>query len=155
MRISDWSSDVCSSDLPEIRQQAREPDATEQRRAQRLAESPCPYDIVPDASDSPMRHIFLPAHCPPDGCLAPTEMATRSFRASRMAGATARPGRPVPALRPDGLDYDRGGRYGSAMTNTVHIIGGGLAGSEAAWQDRKSTRLNSSHSCATRMPASA
>src|SRR3546814_1379806 len=31
-------------------------------------------------------------------------------------------------------DLDRGGRYGSAMTNTVHIIGGGLAGSEAAWQ---------------------
>ena len=44
---------------------------------------------------------------------------------------------------------------GSGNGSSVVILGAGLAGLSSAWEDRKSTRLNSSHTPVSRMPSSA
>src|SRR3546814_7791491 len=100
MRISDWSSDVCSSDLPPaVGSEGERPD----RRAMSMERR----------HDAPL--VDLP----------------EIDRAVDAAG-----GGPA-AVRRDGDGED--GPFMAAQHR----------------QDRKSTRLNSSHYCATRMPSSA
>src|SRR3546814_7119533 len=93
MRISDWSSDVCSSDL---------------RRRRRLVQ---PHRIAP-VGDALEQEIAV------------------EFGQRRRAHA------------PLGID-----EFDAQPLDRVAAV--------AAQEDRKSTRLNSSHSCASRMPSSA
>src|SRR3546814_10402257 len=112
MRISDWSSDVCSSDLarPLYRRQSRRVNETGQGTMPRVDF----YRLTRD----PIERV-LPA------------LATRILaNGDRLLVVAAS------AMRRQAID--------EALW-TLH----------RASLDRKSTRLNSSHSCASRMPASA
>src|SRR3546814_2645642 len=119
MRISDWSSDVCSSDL--------------QLAAERRARA---ASIRPQAAFD----------------LASLPQAARPYR------AWASPS--VDVVASAGVVSDK--RGGSYVQGRYEIFAAGevLAQSFDARlssdnEDRKSTRLNSSHSCAPRMPSSA
>src|SRR3546814_8352184 len=101
MRISDWSSDVCSSDLRL---------GTEQYRTR-------PAPALRDNAGVRALH-------------------RRSLRERSLRHRRLHPG---------------GRRRGRRSL----LRGGGAAILLAARKDRKSTRLNSSHSCASRMPSSA
>src|SRR3546814_9091469 len=109
MRISDWSSDVCSSDLLAL---------IDLR----------PYGISGKDADEALERSFIT--CNKNGV----------------------PGDPLPPTKTSGI------RVGSPAGTTR---GFGVAEFEAigdmiaAVLDRKSPRLNSSHSCASRMPFSA
>src|SRR3546814_7336475 len=62
----------------------------------------------------------------------------------------------LPALRPDATAFERSSR--DSISRNGEMAARDAAIAEAAYgvtaQDRKSTRLHSSHSCATRMPSS-
>src|SRR3546814_9855059 len=105
MRISDWSSDVCSSDL------LRELDVL-QRLARKLVEAV----------------LLLPVAQPIIVAVPPVE-AHRQLPHRRIP--------PRPNVRQNTLH--------NPPNRTVRV----------RLQDRKSTRLNSSHYCASRMPSSA
>src|SRR3546814_1852149 len=105
MRISDWSSDVCSSDLLAVCNVAKSP--VELARMQ-----------------EPIRH--------PSGVYPQHLHLARDQRRHLLARLGAR-----------------------GPVAIVAFSEGGLASTRALEQDRKSTRLNSSHSCAYRVPSSA
>src|SRR3546814_8953671 len=111
MRISDWSSDVCSSDLDET------PDAHRLggKRAVKGAE-----DIVAHSRD---RIALDQGHM--------------------LVGGRMIDGLRLPAAEDaeDGIPVSDIGQFGDQL--------------DLAALDRKSTRLNSSHYCASRMPSSA
>src|SRR3546814_9325801 len=105
MRISDWSSDVCSSDL--------------------LVHCPCRDLRQPVAGDR--------------------GAAARRYRRRDADGAGARPARGAELVGSDAISGQSGGwRRADA-----------LVADRRCAEDRKSTRLNSSHSCESRMPSSA
>src|SRR3546814_4022989 len=108
MRISDWSSDVCSSDLAAL-------------------EVEIGLSIVP---------VAPPAGAHEDRIAASDRDACDARRLLQVGS------RDLVARRP-GVGADMAGHVEQD------------AAAEDRWQDRKSTRLNSSHSCATRMPSSA
>src|SRR3546814_10688213 len=112
MRISDWSSDVCSSDL--------------------LIEE---VDLVLVMSVNPgfggQRFI--------DSQLRKIEAIRRMIDKT---------GKAIDLEVDGGIDRDTAPRAIAAGANVL------VAGT-ATFKDRKSTRLNSSHQCATRMPYSA
>src|SRR3546814_1291662 len=112
MRISDWSSDVCSSDLREGRDEFATGFAGEQVGGHLRFEIARLDDVHIDAAPRPFARQRL-AHMP---------------------------------HRRLGRAIDRG--RGTAL------VSGDRADDEDP-ADRKSTRLNSSHSCASRMPSSA
>src|SRR3546814_8003440 len=108
MRISDWSSDVCSSDLPPKRGRgaaAATPDATASCIHQ-------PAAVEPQHAAAARGEVFVVGH-------------------QHQGGAG------IGVHREQQLDHRLAG------------VGVEVAG------DRKSTRLNSSHYCAARMPSSA
>src|SRR3546814_10065298 len=109
MRISDWSSDVCSSDLGTRVITARE--------AARL-------------------------HSIPDW----VQLSKTKIWAYRQIGNS------VPPLLGRAVARSIMNAAGLAPAAPVDVV---PLGDEALLQDRKSTRLNSSHSCASRMPSSA
>src|SRR3546814_6607614 len=114
MRISDWSSDVCSSDL---RQKVA--------IGRALLKHPCLL-ILHDATaslDSASRAMLF------DTVLEHTEGRGLVWVADQV---------PKPER------FDR-----------IVLFQGGASSGRAATTDRKSTRLNSSHYCASRMPSSA
>src|SRR3546814_4834177 len=104
MRISDWSSDVCSSDLVQV-----DRFAVAGRRPQLFAEA---VGIVRD---------------------------------HRIGGGQNSAGGTVVLLQPQGAGT------GIIAQEALHVFDFRAAPAV----DRKSTRLNSSHYCATRMPSSA
>src|SRR3546814_9365994 len=106
MRISDWSSDVCSSDLRRIRTRP-----TEHTRNPNLSTENQPEGAARRPSDTLDRE---PRRDPQSGGAIPSNYDPRTMT--------------------------RRGEEGD---------------SRAGQLDRKSTRLNSSHSCDSRMPSSA
>src|SRR3546814_5510186 len=122
MRISDWSSDVCSSDLD--------------------------YETI---SPEQAKHAFIRR--------ATEFLATRMAAMRSFSEASHRPdSRPSFSLLRI-LQRNRG-KYiqtpGCNFTVTTNSPGLRVFWSGAYWlSDRKSTRLNSSHYCAHRMPSSA
>src|SRR3546814_8463637 len=113
MRISDGSADVCSSDLPRVREAAR-----------RAAITRGPIVYCAEWPDAPGRKAL-------DLVVAPDAPLEPRVDAGFMGGAT--------------------------LIDTVARHAADPAGTAAKLTliDRKSTRLNSSHSCASRMPSSA
>src|SRR3546814_8553995 len=117
LRISDWSSDVCSSDLHQVRREDREICILTGR--QRALDVPLagkprgPLRPEPERG-LPVEHVLL---------------AVERHAAERLAGR-----QPVEA--------DPG-----IVGGDTRRVGPGT--------DRKRTRLNSSHYCASRMPSSA
>src|SRR3546814_2839756 len=120
MRISDWSSDVCSSDLP----------SGQRRRID--------YAVGDDGRAAPpvlavkLQELFGLADTPriADGRVALT----------------------VHLLSPAGRPLQVTRDLRSFWENTYPEVRSEMKGS---YPDRKSTRLNSSPSCASRMPSSA
>src|SRR3546814_10203549 len=114
MRISDWSSDVCSSDLivARIRLDHRPYHAALSRA---LAAARARFGVA----------VLLDLHSmPPLGTAADTVRIVFGDRFGKSAG----------------------GRFVARLEGEAEAAG--------LRQDRKSTRLNSSHSCASRMPSS-
>ena len=61
----------------------------------------------------------------------------------------------IPLLRKHGPDNDRATKLVPEVVNALHETGLWRYIQPKAWGDRKSTRLNSSHSQQSRMPSSA
>src|SRR3546814_4313979 len=114
MRISDWSSDVCSSDLP-------------------LAAEP---GVAPDDD----------AHIGP-GLAQPVHQQTQHRR--RVAG-------PIDAAGPQQAGQHRlATEHVQRQIEVMVVVAVDMLEFLIAMQDRKSTRLKYSHSCALRMQSSA
>src|SRR3546814_10093553 len=114
MRISDWSSDVCSSDLA--------------RGVRSLRRT---HDGDPDSPPSLARGQLMNANPIPSP--SPSSLEALNDWVADVAALT----------RPDRIHWCDGS---DAEFDALVA---------AMQEDRKSTRLNSSHSCATRMPSSA
>src|SRR3546814_1545234 len=114
MRISDWSSDVCSSDLPRIGD-ARITHRGAGNGLRRMGDEVIERGATPD--DLRMLHrrrIFKARHAAGASAEQTTVVWAGAIVGERMAGAAT------------GVDF------GTCLRVTL-------------WQDRKSTRLNSSH----------
>src|SRR3546814_1032709 len=129
MRISDWSSDVCSSDLPQLQENIRAGDRG--NGASRLHHQSVDHleglggRLTIEGSDDNVLE------------LRPVQKASVIFLAEVRVAAGVRVPSPDEVWIVDVFEHPRRGH------------------SEAAFGDRKSTRLNSSHYCASRMPSSA
>src|SRR3546814_5821392 len=141
MRISDWSSDVCSSDLQLLHELAGRA-AEEDLRAAAFAAH---------AGNDRARPVADAKHLARDLLVA----ADHAFRPAQVDDDMAK----LHPLHHAGDDLVHAVlelfilplALGVADLLEDHLLGG--LGSNAA--DRKSTRLNSSHYCAYRMPSSA
>src|SRR3546814_3141958 len=126
MRISDWSSDVCSSDL------------------KRCEENGFPLSISPHQ----LRHTF-----------AVHMLALLIQQRLREAALPAGPVESYRLILGDPLQQvQRLLGHASLATTYIyldHIATRADTVDAAVEEDRKSTRLNSSHYCASRMPSSA
>src|SRR3546814_4022256 len=118
MRISDWSSDVCSSDLPSA------------GKAEETTETPT--DSLAMTAEA-IRKAAIGVEAVQPGGLG-SEILAQGTVAATPAGEAI-----VTA------------RAGGAVTQVLKRLGDPVR----AGEDRKSTRLNSSHYCASRMPSSA
>src|SRR3546814_9286863 len=128
MRISDWSSDVCSSDLVFLYPQAVFQHIP-QRRADRLFGAQRRLSELADVFRDLVDHLAHGLH--------------------PLAGAQQHLFHGVSAIHQ--MHQRQMAELGAAMQRQCD------RGDQQAQQneDRKSTRLNSSHSCASRMPSSA
>src|SRR3546814_2997736 len=126
MRISDWSSDVCSSDL---RDSTGAP-TLDPALADALAD---PILVDPDLGQQANGDALRPPDRPPSGGLPPVDIAP-------IAPAAA-PSRHAP--EPDG-------DCAECTTARQARPPGALAAAQSDPRDRKRTRLNSSPKCATR-----
>src|SRR3546814_1730310 len=153
LRISDWSSDVCSSDLRSLRLQ---PDAGVARRLGRLADVPC-------ARRPHRRSLRAQVER-----AQPVRRAAAPQREPRHAGGEVAPlcgdrldARETVAKHPSGAADELERDLGNALVEHAELCGGGAGDVDdavaniGAAVERKSTRLNSSHSCASRMQPSA
>src|SRR3546814_10204612 len=121
MRISDWSSDVCSSDLERVAN-AREAGFPAVRG--NIASEKVMLEAKPERA----------------------KMAVFAIPHALEAGeAIAR----LKALNPAITVLARA----HSDTEVRHLLEHGADGAVLAERDRKSTRLNSSHQCASRMPS--
>src|SRR3546814_8159095 len=127
MRISDWSSDVCSSDLPPAGGEA-----TCLRRRKPLLFGD--IAVMLDAGGTQPRHADAVEHALP----------CRQFLGTHAISLTRLAGREQAAI--DGGDHLR-----LAPAHPPRRIGR----RQIVQRDRKSKRLNSSHYCESRMPSSA
>src|SRR3546814_10164132 len=122
MRISDWSSDVCSSDLPELRPRPRGPEC---RRGRSSGSRPAPR-----RPETPERATCLDPASVPASMIgtAPNTTAFGHIRRLHM----------LTLLR---------GRTFRTIDAAVLFLLAAIAGTSVAYAfpDRKSTRLNSSH----------
>src|SRR3546814_5604047 len=127
MRISDWSSDVCSSDLHAVRRLARfgEDKLLDHIVALAKADSPSP---------------FLTRGFPLYFHFARQQLLIALARSADEAPASILPH--VPFLRTIARP---GHRHAFERMHAARAL--------IALRDRKSTRLNSSPSCASRMPS--
>src|SRR3546814_6922952 len=120
MRISDWSSDVCSSDLLEMNfTLARFDQTRHQARERRLSATAFPDDSEHLASLD-----------------AEGDIVDRIHLRQRLAGKSG--GNEIAEAQSDA----------EAAADILHLESGVTHS-----KDRKSTRLNSSHQCASRMPS--
>src|SRR3546814_4320957 len=121
VRISDWSSDVCSSDLLYVKFEGLNPTGSFKDRGMTVA--------VTQAVHEGAKAII---------CASTGNTSAAAAAYAVRAGITAF------VLIPDGKIAL--GKLAQAVVHGAVVI---------QIQDRKSTRLNSSHSCAPRMPSSA
>src|SRR3546814_3330127 len=112
MRISDWSSDVCSSDLLDLLIHLQRARCASKRRSAFLI----------SASEFPR----LRGQLPEQSAIVPLDLLAYGERRSILIPAVFR-------------------QMSQGIVKSVLLM----------VSDRKSTRLNSSHSCASRMPSSA
>src|SRR3546814_2532836 len=130
MRISDWSSDVCSSDL-----------------------------AASDTMNGAVAGVLIAALTEQFGgrsvsiMLAKVSAQQARIRDSAVSGE----GRARIGGEDEWIGFRFSTRYDTAFKTAAYpeITLGGVPGDERNMPDRKSTRLNSSHKCATRMPSSA
>src|SRR3546814_2369142 len=129
MRISDWSSDVCSSDL-----------LVDISRGQRM-------DSGSKVQFSDREALLYHSYGRPGKIeiIASKPMATqRDLSLAYSPGVAV----PVKAIADDpatAYDYTAKGNLVAVISNGTAILGLGNLGALASKQDRKSTRLNSSH----------
>src|SRR3546814_1494519 len=124
LRISDWSSDVCSSDLPD-----------------HSSGSPLhPFERRPIQGDTP---LLLKLQRDPNGLLCAIAFETIHGGPNSIFSALG-----------DILRYRERIAAWPRIIKRYAVIPMQI-GVPCHRQDRKSTRLNPSHSCATRMPSSA
>src|SRR3546814_8845922 len=138
MRISDWSSDVCSSDLLAL--------------ALRPHASPPPmlWGRSPEKTRSAAASVGAVAEPDLDRLVAECDIIAIAVADDALAEVVSHMASALPASRSPFV-FHVSGRSGAAVLQPLDNAGA----MTAAIQDRKSTRLNSSHSCAPRMPASA
>src|SRR3546814_1573638 len=134
MRISDWSSDVCSSDLSLLQLWRREPAGAASERPggidrHRLRDEFGVAGVLPVIIGAPEFGVF-------------DIIAAEALERRSVGGPAVRD----PAIVAIGHRLNRVGRGIGALAEQALEIGA---------DDRKSTRLNSSHYCASRMPSSA
>src|SRR3546814_3527233 len=149
MRISDWSSDVCSSDLEG---KARQVSGIS---GQRIAE-PAPDDAIMLHYRVASRSIGIGALCPDMPFIGV------KFRCNRLTVLTPNEIRMGVDRAPNGFlahmrgmgEREPGIAHDDVMRNPV-IDCIKRNARRTAGTDRQSKRLNSSHSCAARMPSSA
>src|SRR3546814_1673951 len=115
MRISDWSSDVCSSDLTEVEAE--------------------PGSILLDVAQAHM--MPLEGTCEGQMACSTCHVIVAKEDFDRLP--------PASEMEEDMLDLAAGVRRTSRLSCQILLTA----------EDRKSTRLNSSHYCASRMPSSA
>src|SRR3546814_975084 len=127
MRISDWSSDVCSSDLEHRARVERGGDHEEDDQAQ---------DHVDHRDQVDLRVVLGAAAADAHARVSPATPLRRGGCGDRWRRAAAPPRAPC---RPGSCRCGYGNGGGTSMP--------------APRRDRKSTRLNSSHYCASRMPS--
>src|SRR3546814_1098818 len=145
MRISEWSSDVCSSDLncQEKREQAaRRRDAVEQTFILQGKNHSPSFHISRFEQDRPTSEFHLVGCRRGRGGARPRRGPRRKGRWHRLAGAF------LPKIACGGPNSRTRQAFGRNPFLGCFLGDGGRA-------DRKSTRLNSRHSCATRMHSSA
>src|SRR3546814_5270373 len=131
MRISDWSSDVCSSDLAKghnysIHDLLPEDAAVDDF----LGGEFCTIYLAP--------YNYHRIHMPIDG-----QLAHWTYVPGRLFSVNAATARALPNL------FTRNERLNARFDTPAGAFALSMVG------DRKSTRLNSSHECASRMPSSA
>src|SRR3546814_5618321 len=131
MRISDWSSDVCSSDLP-----GKQMSIDSDLRANLL-----------DVTEARRRREELNKESQLFGAM---DGAMKFVKGDAIAGLVIVVINLIGGFSVGMMQHDMGASE-SMHLYAVLTIGDGLI----AQIDRKSTRLNSSHSCAPRMPSSA
>src|SRR3546814_64927 len=154
MRISDWSSDVCSSDLRTFSQQGRAPMIVLGVSTKTMAGYKTPADLkgkkigvtAPGSSTNMMASFFLSKHG-----LKPNDVAYIGVGAGQGAITALRTGQidaianldPVIStlVKADELKVIADTR---TLKDTHEIFGGDMP-SGCLYTDRKSTRLNSSH----------
>src|SRR3546814_9383958 len=117
MRISDWSSDVCSSDLGA-------------------------------GTDT----LTVPAGWVPSATTAGMTQLIANLKPVRIETERERFGVRMDKILPGNFEISTNYRY--EEKDGLKSIGGVFGNTGGNPRDRKSTRLNSSHSCATRMPSS-
>src|SRR3546814_3205640 len=155
MRISDWSSDVCSSDLIPgelIERRARfyicgAPQAILQTKRDLLARAVFPFEIFEERFRSPRPAAVTAPDAPRRITLA---------RSGREIVWTPAEGSILDAVTKQGIAMASGCRVGQCESCAVRLLEGSVAYAEPPGDlegdlDRTSTRLNSSHSCASRM----
>src|SRR3546814_4151534 len=137
MRISDWSSDVCSSDLAAPQR--------EQVLALLVLRPPALRQVAEREVRPAAAKIAAVAADVADEAVALTHLWLDADRQSQSLGDDLRgvQGAPVGA-GDDAADPASGEAPGHLVRLALALLG-----------DRKSTRLNSSHYCESRMPSSA
>src|SRR3546814_6186450 len=154
MRISDWSSDVCSSDLPEVAELvvdklwrqfvSEQPDAAERRRLAALFRA-AGYEMRPLLAALLASEAFWAPENRGRLVKSPVDLIVGTLRLFALPVENAR----------DLAWLSR--RLGQDLFDPPDVSGwpGGTAWiTGATLLDRKSTRLHSSHYCASRMPSS-
>src|SRR3546814_7973294 len=149
MRISDWSSDVCSSDLDDGEAvddagPASHPRSALDRRAergQRLGGSNGAIDLAEVQRGVAVSDLYAGGHSRSLALRRHDEALVDDM--NRPAQRRALPGLEMLMIAPLPEHW-----------HVVAELGSDLAGPWPSGQDRKSTRLNSSTQCASRMPSS-
>src|SRR3546814_6082625 len=138
MRISDWSSDVCSSDLP-------------YRFKERVQNDHITLEKFPQYWDAASYHFDTVRFSPvPDSTVRLNNMRSggldiiERFAPSDVETVQSDPN--LAFMPVTGLGF---------QAISIHFANGPRADIPFAKDDRQSTRLNYSHKCATRMPSSA
>src|SRR3546814_3477357 len=121
MRISDWSSDVCSSELALFTLQE--------------------YELGSATIEAALRYEHV-------GITANSIGYDRDFNS--LSGALGLSYQLV-----DGLKFSLSGSHSARAPSAEELLSDGPHAATQAYEggDRKRTRLNSSHSCASRMPS--
>src|SRR3546814_6331144 len=133
MRISDWSSDVCSSDL------------SYRIEGGKIFITSGEHDL----SENIVHFVLARLPDAPAGVRGLSTFIVPKYRVSADGSLG-----PRNAVRCVSIEHKMGMHGSATCTMAFEGANGWLAGHAHDGIDRKSTRLNSSHKCASRMPYS-